>query len=291
MAVKYALVVDDEVDLVEAYAEILKYVGDLKVLTAIDGMDAYRKARNQKFDLIITDYEMPKLNGVQMIKALRENYTNNQTPIIVISAYPEKVVRDLKEEKLEGNITVLSKPFDDNTVINLAKTLMIETPKNERKAVDVEFLNPFLSSVQNTVKQMGQLSGVTAGKPEVFTTGQTLKTDISSYLSIVSAHFNGTLVLTFPLATYLKLVSNALGETYSEINESNKDFAGELNNIIFGTTKRLWNEKGYSVDKAIPHVQAGVPYSMPAGDKIPSILVPFESDAGPFFAVINIVWD
>lgn len=290
MAQKFALAVDDEPDLLEAYNDILSSLENVKVLTASDGMDAYRKARNQKFDIIITDYQMPKLNGVQMIKALRENYVNDQTPIIVISAYPEKVIRDLKEEKLDRNVTILSKPFDFDTVANLAKTLMIEVPKKDRKGLDVDFINPFLISVQSTIKQMGMITNVTPGKAEIFTSGATLKTDISSYLSVVSTHFNGTLVLAFPKETYLQLASNALGEKFSEIDDTNKDFAGELNNIMFGSTKKLWNDKGYSVEKAIPHVQVGIPYSTPVGHNLPSIVIPFESDAGPFYAVISIVW-
>lgn len=290
MAQKFALAVDDEPDLIEAYKDILETLPDVKILTASDGMDAYRKARNQKFDIIITDYQMPKLNGVQMIKALRENYINDQTPIIVISAYPEKVIKDLKEEKLDRNVTILSKPFDFDTVANLAKTLMIEIPQKEKKGLDVEFINPFLSSVQATIKEMGMLSNVTPGKAEIFTNGITLKTDISSFLSVVSPHFNGTLILAFPKATYLHLASNTLGETFTEINDANKDFAGELSNIIFGKTKKLWNDKGFSVEKAIPHVQAGIPFATPVGHNLPSIVIPFESDAGSFYAVVSIVW-
>jgi len=290
MANKFALAVDDEPELVEAYTDILSEIVDLKTLTATDGMDAYRKARNQKFDIIITDYQMPKLNGVQLIKALRENYTNNLTPIIVISAYPDKVVRELKLEKVDQNVTILSKPFDFDTVLNLAKTLLIDVPKNERKGLDVEFINPFLSATQVTIREMGQVEKVNFGKAEVITIGQTLKTDISSYLSVVSPHFNGTLVLAFPKETYLKLAGNALGEAFTDINDSNKDFAGELSNIIFGSTKKQWNDKGYSVEKAIPHVQTNIPYSAPAGIKVPSILIPFESDAGAFYAIITIVW-
>jgi chemotaxis protein CheX len=287
MSLKYVLVVDDEPDLIDIYTEILSTLGPLKIITAVDGMDAYRKARNQKFELIITDYKMPKLNGVQLILALRDNIINASTPIIVVSGYPDKALEEIKQERLEKNVTMFSKPVDFKMLINLATNYLQETPTP--KSVDVEFLNPFLAAVKIILKDMAQVESITSGKLEVSTSKLTLDTEISSYLSVSSAQFSGMFILTFPITTYLNIVARALGGVYSEINDENRDFAGELSNIIFGTTKRLWKESGYTFEKAIPHVQSGVNFTIPAGNAIPSLVVPFDSEIGRFYAVISIL--
>lgn len=291
MSQKIALIVDDEIDLINIYTEILSTIPYLKIITANDGMAAYRKARNQKFDFIITDYKMPKLNGVQLINALRDNNVNDQTPIVVISAFIDDVKEELVEAHLEKNITILSKPIDFNYILKLANEYIKDKDPAAKKSVDVGFLNTYLAAVQSVTKEMSQLLNVKSGKIEVTNNKIDLKCEISSYLSIVSPYFSGTLILTFPTETFLKLASKALDENFSNINDENKDFAGELSNIIFGKTKRLWTDKQFNFEKAIPLVQTSDKFSINSIDKTPTIVVPFESEVGPFYTVISIHWN
>mgnify|MGYP002623474670 CR=1 FL=1 len=84
----YVLIVEDEEEIRELLVEQMKMLGH-RVISAHDGADAYLKAANQKFDLICTDYMMPKLNGAQLIAKLRDNKFNSKTPIIVYTAFLE----------------------------------------------------------------------------------------------------------------------------------------------------------------------------------------------------------
>jgi chemotaxis protein CheX len=108
---------------------------------------------------------------------------------------------------------------------------------------------------------------------------------------VVSPNFSGSFILTFPKKTFLNLASKVLDEKFLEISDANEDFAGELSNIILGKTKRLWVDKGFDVEKAIPTVQTGVKFSLHSGENIPTIIIPFESDFGPFYAIISILWN
>jgi len=57
----------------------------LTVVTAVDGLDALQKFEKQEFDIIFSDINMPKLNGIEFIKQVRNK--NNHIPIVMISAY------------------------------------------------------------------------------------------------------------------------------------------------------------------------------------------------------------
>ena len=58
-----------------------------KITIAVDGEDGYNKFKNNKVDLIITDINMPKLNGIDMMSKIRE--IDADIPILVLSAYNE----------------------------------------------------------------------------------------------------------------------------------------------------------------------------------------------------------
>ena len=80
------LYVEDNEDVREATYELLEDVfGNVDM--GIDGLDGLEKFKNNQYDLIITDINMPRLNGIELIKEIRE--LNINIPILVISAYSE----------------------------------------------------------------------------------------------------------------------------------------------------------------------------------------------------------
>ena len=56
-----------------------------QVETAVDGEEGFRKAVSGLFDLVITDLEMPKMNGYEVIQALREREQTRTIPILVMT--------------------------------------------------------------------------------------------------------------------------------------------------------------------------------------------------------------
>jgi CheY-like chemotaxis protein len=81
-----ALIVEDDKEIRDLVIEVLT---DLKVFSsvtpAIDGSEAILKMRNQSFDLIITDLNMPKMNGIDFIKNILADSKREGTQIIVMS--------------------------------------------------------------------------------------------------------------------------------------------------------------------------------------------------------------
>jgi len=70
---KKILVVDDEPDARELFVELISTNEDYEVMGATDGIDALQKASENKFDLILLDIIMPKMDGVDTLTALKNN--------------------------------------------------------------------------------------------------------------------------------------------------------------------------------------------------------------------------
>ncbi len=97
------LVVDDEESLCELLADILS--GDYEVIMAFNGKMAYDLAKEKKPDMIISDVMMPHMNGVELLKALREDSETESIPVILLSAAPLKA-------KISEASAFLAKPFE-----------------------------------------------------------------------------------------------------------------------------------------------------------------------------------
>ena len=83
---KTILVVDDNPDAREMVSYILVKEG-FSVVTAGDGEAALDLVKKQTPDLIVTDIQMPKLDGIEMIKRLRDQFMSRRVPIVVMSSF------------------------------------------------------------------------------------------------------------------------------------------------------------------------------------------------------------
>ncbi len=100
------LIVDDEFGLAEVVAEMLVERG-FEVVLAINGQQALETIRQQPFDLVLLDCMMPILDGTGVVRALRADPATETLPIILMSALPHVVPRDVQASAS----TLLRKPF------------------------------------------------------------------------------------------------------------------------------------------------------------------------------------
>jgi len=113
---KRILIVDDDVQMRTLLREILN-TGVYEVVEAEDGKAALALTHKQKIDLVITDRTMPKMDGLQLLKALREEH--NQVPALLISAYGDE---NLWAEAIGlGAEDYILKPFSSESVMNVVK--------------------------------------------------------------------------------------------------------------------------------------------------------------------------
>ena len=96
MMSKKVLIVEDNVDTREVIALLLQMEG-FDVITAQDGQDGISAARTERPDLIITDLNMPRLNGIEMIKILRGQRDFDDVPIVALTAYGSELAHKAVE--------------------------------------------------------------------------------------------------------------------------------------------------------------------------------------------------
>ena len=119
-----ALVVDDEFHIVQVVSIKLKNNG-FDVTTAENGQLAYDLACEVKPDVIITDYQMPVMSGVEFIEKLRSNPETAQTPVIMLTARGF-AIEDDRKEKLQV-AAYLSKPFSPREVLQTVDDVLKQT--------------------------------------------------------------------------------------------------------------------------------------------------------------------
>lgn len=105
---KIILVVDDSATVRKFVAMSLNLKG-FKVVTAVDGMDALEKMPRETVDLIITDLNMPDMDGFEFIKSLRETPEYKHIPVIILSSITDEHDKELGYQL--GAFSYLEKPF------------------------------------------------------------------------------------------------------------------------------------------------------------------------------------
>lgn len=124
MADKRALVVDDEFHIVQVVAIKLRNNG-FEVVTADNGLDAYALACEHKPDIVISDYQMPGLTGLELVEKLRSTPQTSAIPVIMLTARGF-AIEDQQKEKL-GISVCLSKPFSPREVFQTVETVLAQT--------------------------------------------------------------------------------------------------------------------------------------------------------------------
>lgn len=113
---KAALTVDDSKTMREMVTFTLKGAG-FEVEEAEDGEDAIGKAEGKTFDVIITDLNMPKMNGIELIKALRAKPEFKFTPILMLTTEADDSKKS--EGKSAGATGWIVKPFNPEKLLQV----------------------------------------------------------------------------------------------------------------------------------------------------------------------------
>ena len=117
---------DDEIHILRA-AEFKIARAGFDVRCAADGQEAWEAMQAERPDVLITDYQMPRMDGMQLIQRLRQEPALRDLPVIMLTAKGFEVSPQELAEKW-GVLAVLSKPFSPRELLRLVESIAAKLP-------------------------------------------------------------------------------------------------------------------------------------------------------------------
>jgi len=128
------LIIDDDPDLVEALKIILK-TGSYKVVSAFDGEEGLKKAKEENPDLIILDLLLPKGNGDVLCRELKGDSRYADVPILVLTAVAEEVdIKVFPEHKIKSLPAddYVAKPVEPQDLLDRVRKLLARSKRGDK---------------------------------------------------------------------------------------------------------------------------------------------------------------
>jgi len=114
MAERKVLVVDDEIHIVYVVAIKLRNNG-YEVITAANGAEAFELVCEEKPDIIVTDFQMPVMTGLELVEKLRRSEATKDIPVIMLTARDFAIEEEQKQDLQISEL--LSKPFSPKELL------------------------------------------------------------------------------------------------------------------------------------------------------------------------------
>jgi two-component system chemotaxis response regulator CheY len=115
------LAVDDSASMRQMVGFTLRNAG-YDVVDAVDGQDAYEKAGQREFNLVLTDQNMPKLDGIGLTRKLRGHPNFKNTPILILTTESSDQMK--QAGRAAGATGWLVKPFDPAKLIEVIRKVV-----------------------------------------------------------------------------------------------------------------------------------------------------------------------
>ncbi len=120
---KTVLIVDDELQSQEQISNQLKEMGFSDIMLAGDGEEALELIAKEKIDLVISDWELPKRDGLELFEAIQKK--SGDIPFILLTAKKKK--EDILEARTRGIKNYVTKPYDvENLSSKIQRTLKLK---------------------------------------------------------------------------------------------------------------------------------------------------------------------
>ena len=121
METKTILVADDESHILNVVSLKLRNAG-FRVVTARDGQEAFEMAQVEKPDLLITDYHMPQLSGIELCQKLKQDPATSSIPAIMLTARGYQL--EPSDTEQSGILRMLSKPFSPRQLLTTVNEVL-----------------------------------------------------------------------------------------------------------------------------------------------------------------------
>lgn len=260
------LVAEDDESLQDLYRDLFSNLYQVEVVA--DGSEAFKQIKKKKYDLIITDYNMPGLSGVELVGLIKGASPNRSTPCIVISGN----LNDLILERFQYlNVAqVLAKPIDLDTFLGTVQGYADSKSKSAKlnpKILDClkDCLKKTLQPISESEVSLGEAVRLTKNQKSLYA---------SCMIAIFGREINGSLGLTLSREFVEKVTKNTFPGMEIENLDNHADFVCELSNQVLGHTKRELAKIHLFITLGLPtnfrisehdlqHFAAGVTMSIP----------------------------
>jgi two-component system, chemotaxis family, sensor kinase CheA len=122
----WVLVVDDAVTTRAMERGLLELAG-YQVKVAVDGLDAWTTLKSERFDLVVSDVDMPRMNGFELTQRIRADERLQDLPVVLVSALE---AREDKERGIEvgANAYVVKSSFEQSNLLEIIHRLGVTPP-------------------------------------------------------------------------------------------------------------------------------------------------------------------
>jgi len=150
-----------------------------------------------------------------------------------------------------------------------------------------EFIKPFLNAIDNAMETMIGIS-LTREKP-FRKEGKSTAGDITGIIGFAAKNISGSVALSFPQETILKIYEAMMGAPADEANGEVNDVVGELTNIVVGGAKAEFANLGYPYNISLPVVVEGKGHKINHKHNNPIIVFPFSFENKDFSMEISVM--
>ena len=116
------LIVEDSPTMRQLIAFALKRIRGVRIVEANDGVDGLKKLSSERFDLILTDINMPIMDGLKLVSLVRNDANYKTIPIVVITT--EGAQEDRERALALGANDYITKPIQPTKILEVARTLL-----------------------------------------------------------------------------------------------------------------------------------------------------------------------
>ena len=116
------LIVEDSPTMRQLIAFALKRIRGVRIVEANDGVDGLKKLSSERFDLILTDINMPIMDGLKLVSLVRNDANYKSIPIVVITT--EGAQEDRERALALGANDYITKPIQPTKILDVARNLL-----------------------------------------------------------------------------------------------------------------------------------------------------------------------
>jgi two-component system, sensor histidine kinase ChiS len=204
--------VDDSAAIRHLVSDCLKRQG-FQVTTAVDGQDGLEKAIAEKPELILTDYDMPRMTGFELVVALRRNQETRDIPLVMLTARDTK--RDQAQMRAAGLNSYLVKPFGTDKCIALVERVLAEKRLARYKEASRLYTSQGAVEAAEALARSGSLGDVRAKEVDA----TLLFSDISGFTNMSSKMQPAEVV-------------SILNESFDALCIQIREFGGDIDKFI-----------------------------------------------------------